>query len=112
MTFADAFYSTRLPMARALWVPKNGLPLLDISERPSTPTTPLDQPDGVQSPAWDPSSVIPGESSHPDGVQSPAWDPSPAIPGESSQPDVTPEPQPGAVGFVFSFADHLSVKFI
>jgi hypothetical protein len=91
MTFADAFYSTRLPMARALWVPKNGLPLLDISERPSTPTTPTDQPDGVQSPAWDPS---------------------PAIPGESSQPDVTPEPQPGAVGFVFSFADHLSVKFI
>jgi hypothetical protein len=49
---------------------------------------------------------------HPDGVQSPAWDPSSVIPGESSQPDVTPEPQPGAVGFIFNFPDRLSVEFI
>ena len=59
------FTSTRLPLAKARWVPRiNGHPLMPYNDiRPSTPQDSADRSSGSSlTPAWDPSSRTPRAS--------------------------------------------------
>jgi len=104
------FTSTRLPLAKARWVPRiNGHPLMPYNDiRPSTPQDSADGSSGSSfTPAWDPSSRTPRAStSASDGDSDPDFD---ALKERLSlwsssfypQPSLLP-PQPKP-GIVFSF---------
>jgi hypothetical protein len=56
MSTDRSLLSTGLALEKARWIPRGSLPVWPDDNRPKTPTTPMSQPDGSSSPAWDPTS--------------------------------------------------------
>jgi hypothetical protein len=51
--------SMGLPLDKACLIPRGSLPVWPGDEHPKTPTSPMPEPEGSTSPAWDPRSKTP-----------------------------------------------------
>jgi hypothetical protein len=76
----QSLLSMGLPLNKACWVPRGRLPVWpgdDHPKTPTSPTSPMRQPEGSTSPAWDLRLKMPEVE-----VEVPS-DPMPAAPGQS-----------------------------